>query len=108
VRPCGAELQSPKVCFTKPYPVATSGGSSAAFVKTYFVDCMQAQNDGYLQLLTIIRLNTGTKIVLNTRESGVAGKPTKVGPGGRNCSQCPLPYLPTLVSLYLHAARLMC
>jgi hypothetical protein len=78
------------VCFTKPYPGATSGGSSATFLKTYFADCMQAQNDGYLQLLTIIWLNTGRKIVLNTRESGVAGKPTKVRPGRNRSAQCPL------------------
>ena len=86
--PCGAELQSPKVCFSEPYPGANSGGSRATFLETYFADCMRAQNDGYLQLLTIIRLTTGRKIVLNTRETGVAGKPTKVGPC-RNLSKCP-------------------
>ena len=70
----GAELQSPKVCFSQSYPGASS---SSTFLETFFADCMRAQNDGYLQLLTIIRLTTGRKLVLNTRETGVTGQPTK-------------------------------
>jgi len=79
VRPC------PKVCFSKSYP---GTNSSSTFLERYFADCMQAHTDGHLQLLTIIRLTTGRIIVLNTRESGVAGNSTKEGPG-RNFSNCP-------------------
>jgi hypothetical protein len=74
-----------KVCFSKSYP---GTNSSSTFLETYFADCMQADTDGHLQLLTIIRLTTGRIIVLNTREPGVAGNSTKEGPG-RNFSKCP-------------------